>query len=525
MGLFFSSTARYQFIFILWIISFLAISCNTGNNINWKQLYDHYSAAEDSIQREAVKFLQENINGHYSAVISLVDPLTKQTVYVTGEEKTSLTSLELADMLNNGWEKKFEFIADNSVLSTERIIDEIDRSYTAWTTSEWFKDTPKWIYLNYLLPYRVDAEYPDYWRKELDSVLKEEKVKWKRDTKSNYYQHREKKFISDYIRKVIRKRQSDFYTYDEQIGTLSKFPSFTELKIFKRGECFTGSSVATYFMRAGGIPTTIDIIPYWGSINGSHGLDVHWDPVDKMMVKEHPFDLPVAKVFRKTFKYEGLWTNDISKIVSDNDFKIPFLKSDYIKDVTGEHVLSRNLEYELPSSIDVPLAYICINSYGEWKPIFWSKVENSIAKFTDMGTNILYRIAVPTKTGDVSFVSPMFYLNQNGELIFPKLDNSKSISLKIKRINHGTEAYVKRGRRYSLFVVDESGNEKLIESSVCKLDSNLIFNRVPDATYYILKQDGARRNLSRYFSIRGGNQDWLMEIDTALYKQHTGYRK
>ena len=501
----------------------IVVSCSKPESVDWDKLYKHYSAEDDSVKFEAVRLLEANLSKHHSAIIGLQNPSTSEVVYLHGSRKSIKATDNLGEMLRTGWIARQELINDLDLLTTERLIEEIDISYDAWIRSPWFRDTPKWVYLNYLLPYRVDTEYADPWRSELDNQIRIEAEKWC-ESQQLLYEADPKKFISDYITYFVRKEQENIYIYDDQTPSIRTFPSFTEMKYLKQGECYMGSAAATFYMRSAGLPTAIDIIPYWGSINGSHSLDVHWDPEDQLMVKEFPFEHSVCKIFRKTFQYEGLWTDSLAFLPEPDKFPIAFLKNDHLADVTSEHVPTHDVHFKVPTDMTSPVAYICVYSYGQWQPVFWGKIVNGKTIFKNMGANVFYRIAVPDNNGRLSFISTMFYLDAMGEQILPEVTNGLEQRVEVKRINHGQEAYVKKGREYALFVMDNQGDERFVEAKRCEQDSSLYFEQAPVSKYYILKEQSSQRNLSRFFSYEDGTQDWLFALDSTIFKQNFGWK-
>ncbi|WDF69705.1 hypothetical protein PQ465_04820 [Sphingobacterium oryzagri] len=476
-------------------------------------LENHYRSKEDSTKLRAVQFLKENIGDHYSTLITL-ERNGDEPIPVVGENAIHLSKEYIKSKIDEGWQVKKHSRADSLIISTRRIINEIDYAYEAWINSPWYEDTPESVFLEYLLPYKIANEFPDVWRSEMNVTLKSHIPK---PNKLFSYSNEKKKFMWDYKKRYVRKQTEKYYKYDEEIMTLSDYPSFSEIKIFGSGICFAGSATVTLMMRSIGIPAAIDFIPYWGSINGSHAIDVHWDPIVKKLVKDKPFDIPVAKIFRKVYGRTRI-REDIGSVLTNLDsFPISYLKDENVLDVTTDHVKTVDVIHAMPEKSSSKLAYICVYSYGQWKPIFFGKVDNGRVTFDDMGTNILYRIALIDKKNQLNFISRPFHLTEDGRKIFPT-QRAGTMNLSVNRINHGEQATVKKGRKYALYYVSNTGTEIKIDTKTSQDTTELVFRDVPCADFYVLREMGARIDYSRYFKYEKKNQNWMVASQDLNYQ-------
>ena len=296
-----------------------------------------------------------------------------------------------------------------------------------------------------------------------------------------------------------------WFVYEPNPVGLSRYPDLHELLALKYGDCVGGSYLEVMVLRSLGIPSTIDYVPLWGRKNGTHCSDVFWDnELQRFRIASgRAFEFP-TKVFRYTFKRQGIWTDSILPVIQKtNIFLLDFLKHDHWLDVTHEHTSTATIDYEYDFSSDY--AYICVFNYGQWIPIYWSKVMNERVRFENMGTEMLYRTAVPQKNS-YEIISPVFHVDKKGNKTFFKPDYDKKINLNLSKLNTGSKSWVEKEKEYCLYYFDEKSDCIVFETQKCERDSLIIFEGVPSNTLYRLRDVEQNRRLERIFTYENEEQ-------------------
>ncbi|WP_157278793.1 hypothetical protein [Olivibacter sitiensis] len=488
-------------------LSLFFICCQSNNvsNIDWESIEEEF-LGEDLMYKSTL-YLKSNLPKLYSFKNYLVKG--EDTVYVTSETD----SLGISKLLNRGYKVGHEVHRDESILNTSYIKNYIHQVCENWKSLPWHNEVPDSIFLKYVLPYKIGAEYPDNWR---ESVLK--KLGDSINAVDSSYFEDKRKFIDKTIKKKLWPIQDKWYHYSDEPFPFGGIPSFNELKGWGRGNCYIGSQLSIYFARTIGIPMGLDFIPYFGGINGSHSFEVHWDPETNRMLKFRPFDIPVTKVYRRTFEPQSTWA-DVKESWKLPNFDIEFLKSDHVLDVTDRHVVVKDVIVTPPKNVDVKHAYLGVYSYGNWIPIQYATLSDmGNFRFGKMGVNIFYKVLFP-EVGLEQYDTPVFYLNYDGMIIWP-FKNEQRVNMSLNAINHGRDAYVRKNRFYTLYALAQNGKLIPLETKKCEKDSVLNFVQVPHSKFYVLKPKGSQPvDYARFFALKNGNQDWLIDVNSIRYPQ------
>ena len=386
------------------------------------------------------------------------------------------------------------------------IEENLNKAILDWQRYPWSNKIPKDVFLNYLLPYKVLNENPDHWRKKIYEKYK--------DTICYYKQ----KSLTDpkLLYSSLRKDAWSWLEYTDKYIKMTRYPSSAELLAIKKGECFELSHLFVYIARAAGIPSTIDIVPMWGKTNGSHASEVFYGQIGENKTRKEygfrswdSFKEP-SKVFRISFKRTNLLQDSIIPLIRREKHFIPnFLKSNHLLDVTNEHTSTIDIVYTFQSPMKSSLAYICVYSYGEWKPIFYGKtfVNGKYVKFNNMGKDIIYHIAIPDGNSYKLTDSP-FLLDSLGRKIYSKPNFRTKQDIIVKKINSGKQSLIKKNQLYTLKYLNENNVWKEIETKFSKKDSTLSFNNVPTGAFLKLDEKNAKIQLSRIFIYNLKKQIW-----------------
>jgi hypothetical protein len=453
---------------------FCVLSCNSNKSLLDKEfLLSHYHLPEDSLKRESVTFLLENMTDQVSEI-----PVSK----------------------NLNPFSSYKIISDNQCIGHQFLIKDIDNAFELWNKYPWADHVPFEIFLNYLLPYKIYREEPADWRTffmqkyqdTICSMLKNLRTDTLiRSTNDIYY-----RFLVNDV--------GQWFVYQENPVKFTPHPGLNELMTVQSGNCHGWSYLNVMILRSLGIPSSIDNIPLWGRKNGSHSTEVFWDNANqKFRTPSGREVIFPAKVFRYTYKIQNAWADSIKPVIRQKPFLLDFLKHNHWIDVTHEHTQTATVNY--PCDAESGFAYICVCNYGKWLPVYWGEVNNGKACFKNMGTDMLYRIAIPRKNS-FEVISPIFLLDSNKNKIFFKPIHSEKINLQLSKLNTGSKSWVEKNKNYNLYYSDKNSNWILFKTQKCETDSLIIFEQAPSHTLYLLQNVEEKRRLERIFTYEDGKQ-------------------
>lgn len=469
---------------------------------NREALLYHYTLPEDSLKKQAISFIINNISTHYSDIPVFTNRLTGR------EMSLDLTAIENKSILLQIIEQhhldiSFRSVPDTTIVSNTFLLQDLEQAFRLWNKYPWADQVPFEIFLNYLLPYKVHGEKPADWRTffinkfkpYIQALLHNNDLEISLQCTNDIYYH----FIVYFL--------WQWFEYTSTPTLLTRYPSFDELMVMQSGDCYGGAYLNVMALRSLGIPTALDFVPMWGRRNAGHYSEVFWDNEQRRFrtASGREFRFP-AKVFRYTFRQQNNWSAFIQPVVQHNPFLLDFLKHDHWMDVTHEHTVTATVEYEWEFTSD--FAYICVLNYGRWMPIFWGKVEDGKARFENMGTDMLYRIAVPFGAS-YKPISSIFHVDETGSKTFFKPNPNERINLRLSRLNTGARSWIRAGRNYSLFYYDGNGDWNLFDIQQAESDSLIVFENVPSNTLYWLwniESDRRYRRLERPFLYENGVQ-------------------
>ncbi|PVH26479.1 transglutaminase domain-containing protein [Sphingobacterium corticibacter] len=479
----------------------LLSSCyNLNDRIDWAFLKEKHRSS--SLKLASIKYLQQNIPKIYSEKLVFYNLETEREMDIrldTFKHEDELRQILITHTL--GYKTK-KFL-DRDILTTDQIDTIISESFHTKQRYKWASTISDSLFLHYVLPYKISKEYPRNWKKYFD-----EKFGKQLDSLNEIKDIR----VQDVTRFLVREMEQ-VYSYDSQNLLNSQFPDLFELLYSSKGECFRIASLYTYVLRSAGIPAAVDIVPVWGSQNAGHAEYISLDSTGRMtsnVATSHKKGLErAAKVFRLTFENNRNFSDGIRPYSADYPFLIPYLKNDNIIDVTDQHATVFDIPYNLPQNLnDIPYAYICVYNYGQWIPVFWSKSKNGKLVFSKMNTDILYRIALPDKTGGISFYDDVFFLNSKGEKILLTAKESINTVVKLEKTNSGALATLEPNQSYILQVLMPGGLWKHVENFTTNKQGIVMNANLNNESFYRLVKQGTTAKLERPFLCINGFQQW-----------------
>lgn len=487
------------------IISLCLIGCNKKSSL-WDELK---SSANSEEKREMIKFLKENSSGtaSISPVFFTPDgkycPINFDEIYNEEELKKIIKQKKLL--------KSVVVKEDDGKKNLKEIDYYLDHVIFVYHKNPWKMNIPKDVIYNNLLPYKIYQEDFTGWYSFY----------------SNYF-----KFLNNKApnKKIDRKKidsliWSEVKTHDSiklfagglESTRLTLWPGIKEIKTIKSGDCQSASTLMVYLYRYIGIPATIDFTPYWGGINSGHALPVAWDSdVQKFTpIKGDEFEEKnrLAKAFRISFKLTGEWSKQIAPLLQNKlTFPIESLKNDHWVDATSSHVLTSNVEVDVPE-FNGKIAFICIYNYGKWKPIYYAKREKAgTFIFKNMGRDVIYRYGYIDKGEALRLSDKVLHLQKNGDIkiLNDASDKGSPIinQINIKKINVGSEAWVKKSTPYTLSYLNNHGEWTPLQTVLTTKDSMVTFKNIPQKALYILQNNSSNRKLERPFKIEREKVLW-----------------
>ena len=145
-----------------------ALELASENRIEIEKVLAHYK--HEPLKLKAAKFLIENMDAYsfntspesdaYYKTMDSIFSLNKPIDAISHEQDSLLARLKKPNSNN------LEYIPDLQCLSSEFLIDNIDRAFEAWK-SPFAKNMSFDDFCEYLLPYKMNVDdYPDFWRSE-----------------------------------------------------------------------------------------------------------------------------------------------------------------------------------------------------------------------------------------------------------------------------------------------------------------------------------------------------------------------
>ena len=487
----------------------IALEKAGDNRIELEKVIEHYKRLGDPLKLKAAYHLIENLPSQYHYQGKTVDDYSKLCISI----HSAISSKGELDFnhLKDSFKTQFDTIKNGSLIKVEDIrmvksdflIANIEDAFTAWNYP-WAKQLSFNQFCEYILPYKVKNEAPENWKRYFQS-------KYRKITDSL----RNKVDAKEICTLVNEDLKRWFYFSDL---TFPYHPSFTNLINSRSGKCPEEVQIAAYAMRALGVPVSLDYVPMWANRTNRHdwnGLIIKDQKTIAFLGTEvNPglykieFAMPGslrskrAKIFRYCFDEQD---ESLAKQVTDLE-EIPSLfRTARFKDVTKQYIPTSTVDVTVDERANDQInAYLCVFNNGKWKPISWTKVDNSRASFLDMGKEIVY---LPTvyEDGDCTAVGLPFILDREGKTKYLKPDFKKKVSVELDRkYPVGDDNKIVLGQTYELFCWNNSW--KSVGKQTAK-DKTLKWDNLPDNTlFWIRNLDEGYQE--RIFTIKNNKPIW-----------------
>jgi hypothetical protein len=402
-----------------------------ANRPELEKVLSHYR--HDTLKLKAAEFLIFNMPGHvsyknekdiapyYDAIDSLAG------CYQTNNREELATAYQT---LFDQFSFKVASAFDAQVITSDFLIDNIDRAFDAWQNGNWATHLTFDDFCEYLLPYKA-SEYQsqDNWREYLSDTYRIHLQYLPYSAHSDHSAF----WACDALNKALKKQMeatAEVAHAPVPIRRLSSLITSTTKK-----DCDDNAVTSASVMRANGIPVVIDFVPQWPNRRNGHSWCVLLDNAGREITfSSHTLDgvesyvtPPMAKVFRKNFAINPalLELNQSEKFIPD------LFRSLCYKDVTANYQRTDDVTIELENHSG-KYAYLATFNDIYWTPIHWGKISGRKALFKQMGRDVVYLPVCMTENGMMPVARP-FLLTLKGEVKPIKPDTTQRQTLTLYR--------------------------------------------------------------------------------------------
>jgi hypothetical protein len=313
----------------------IALKAAGGNRRELEKVIGYYSRdPADSMKLGAAYFLIGNMQGKFYYEGELLKAYSKYLRLISADQDRNKIIMDsISGIYGPMSVSRLEIKEDLKELKAEFLINNIEMAFKVWQEQPWGKDISFDQFCEYILPYRVGNERPEYDRAMI----------------CRQYENLLDKVLSPNCTSVAACSAVN----DElirngwlQTSELSSFPDFTvnDLLVNRKGSCHEMVGLTIYIMRALGIPVASDFTPQWGNRSLGHEWNVVLDKNGRNEVfmgvnsnpgVKHLFDYKKPSViYRKTYARQ---TQSLALKKRKNIEVPPFFGNQFMINVSEEY--------------------------------------------------------------------------------------------------------------------------------------------------------------------------------------------
>lgn len=329
--------------------------------------------------------------------------------YQDNPEKLLIAEFLINNMPAHQGEHQGKAKTDAQVITSEYLIDVVDKTYSRWKNMPWARHLSFDEYLEWILPYRVvETQHIEPWSETLSKVLTERIAQMPSD--DDEYNTATK--VMEEIRKTLREE----YGYQIDESGRKTLTNIASMKEKKPSATSYYSQLLVVACRSVGVPAVLDEnalgdrIPTTMTVDAKYKTATQWPVIMSSKGIEEPIANDISdeesygffpydkcpKVYRNTFAMN----EKRLKYRQETKYTYPF---DLCKtDVTDKYFLTSNLEIPIDKSMAQTIkdkyVYIAAEVYGkEGKETDWVIVDFGVmtgekAHFSKMGRDVKYLI-------------------------------------------------------------------------------------------------------------------------------------
>lgn len=377
----------------------LALQQAGTNRPELEKVLAHYQ--NDSLKYQATVFLIKNMPYYEYQVSPEIDSIKTLLTHIF--KKGDLTEAERQKGVS--WQEETSNVTykqDIKEVKASMLIENIDYAFKVWKEKPWNKNLSFEDFCELILPYRIAEEPLTNWRKQyyqkynhiLDSLYQGTDVIEACNILCRYL--REEKYFY-YFDDLKTPRQDAIFQLNNRIGT-----------------CRESCDVATYVMRAVGIPVTTDIYLYSPEFQHNHQWNVVRDTTGKYLsfwyenfdaTRDSSFtdERKKAKVFRMTY--------GIQRPIEELSQLPPSLQNPFLKDVSQEYFGKNRAIISLQSEAKNAFIGVFTARMG-WLVVGQGKVTNNTATFENIEPFVIYQ-PLSYENGELTPIAYPFMLQKD----------------------------------------------------------------------------------------------------------------
>jgi Transglutaminase-like superfamily. len=364
------------------------------NRPELEKVLKHYR--NDSLKYKAACFLIGNMDIHTAQSHYWADSINREVKF----DELSYPNYETAVKSFNATAAKTKLhpvpvkVPDVESVTAKYLIRNIDQAFEI-RQKPWARNLSFSQFCDYLLSYRVLNEPHGEWRNSFRKVF---------SSYTSPLATKNARTVCTVLSDSLRKWFTNTYNVHQknvEPGRLSP----QQLLFRRQGMCEDMADWGSYILRSIGIASTVDFTPAWATSTGSHFWNVAFSesgtPIPFFMGDDSPNEFYMvrepSKVLRVTYSNQP---SSLAATVGEEEIPEGFLRNRNYIDVTRDYWKVAHLKVALDSvDLSQKNAYISVFNGLNWRSVWWSRVEEGNADFSDMSCGVVYL--------------PMYYKNRS----------------------------------------------------------------------------------------------------------------
>lgn len=474
------------------------IISNSQNKIALTKVLDYFSKDKNNLKYQAACFLIEHMSIHNSYNYYWADSLNNEVAFDELAFPDLKTSISAFDALKSKHGKVHPIPTvknDLENIKADFLIENIEEAFEVWNPNAYSFE----VFCNYILPYRVQIEPLQSWRKKYKEQYSE--VLPNANNISAIQANLTK--LADYNNQWFLCT----YKIEERTEPLPRLGAM-QLLHRKKGGCEDEAILTTLALRSVGLPATTDVVPLWATSTGGHTLNstfdskgkvIHFDVLSMDSLKE--FVREPAKVFRTTFANQD---NTLANQIPTNEIpEFGLFRSKCYIDVTHEYWKTRDLPCKIyPQQAYGKVIYACVLNGGKWKPAWWGKAKQDSVVFTNVCKGAVF---LPQVYEDGKFITVGYPIVSGYNRVVELKPSTEKHTITIAE----QDRYLKfrAGKTYRLVYYDK-GWKKLGEQTATETTKELIFENVPKNALLLLQPNYGEHKERPFIITDEGERLW-----------------
>jgi len=457
------------------------------------QIITNYRNSASREEREAYAYILGHIEDQYHINFKL----EKDGRTVSLDGKIGMDSI--ISLQNQGFVVNLrDTVRDLDLLASADLQAHIRRFVSGWNSPQPGIRLSFPTYLSYALPYRTNNEHPE--------------VNFTINGRYSVLDLVRKNATKDTIERIRRKVSTIAEQYSKKMDGVNFMNTFDPKALLPRKE---GSLLSDYedrfvfeigMLRQTGIPAAGLFCPH-----RRHGAN---RPYSVQVVKNgHEIDSltfeNIAKLYVSRFGAED-WDNPFDKLLALGVEKESIPLSLYVpkmEDVTDRVTATGEIQYEIPEKtappMPKPVVYLCTYSLGQWLPIDFSPVHDGKARFSKIGTGVLYLICSYSEGKLIPISHPITLDGPTKQIEIMGSNAPFEATL----TQEGNNRPLQKNKAYSLYVWNkETGWAHLGDFATG--EEQIHKTNLPEGMLYLVKTKESSFFAPRPFTLIGNEQVW-----------------